>query len=729
MATSAYAEYDVIELGQRLKHAKKEERRLAVRQLVELGPKAAPSVRQLTKAIGDEDDQVWLGATMALAAIGPKATHAIPRLVEEMSGGRARYAEQRSRRSAYALSKIGPASIPALVEALGDENEHRRWGALHALGLIGEPAHSQLPSILKRLGDDDSLVRDEAVETCAAFGAITLDDVGGLLESKSPDIRVSAAKVIQRLKEEAVAYRDQVRTALIEEKESAPRGALLETAMALEIDPEFLAPLISEALLGDEAEQDAAFQAVLAYPQVSVEMVPKLALFLSDKKATHRERAANLLGRLGESASSAASALVACLQTTSVPEERERCLNALILIGPTVLTEIVAVVKDEAPEAMTESHWGVRALKGLAPIALPELEVMLAEASPTVGCALLHALPSYHRRERQVEKHVRGWLSSENASLRAGAVTMLCRLPVPDKVWLAAERKALIDPAPEVRMSAITALAQVPVSKAERLKHLVAALEDDEPQVRRRSVEALGDMGGNAKEALQVLLASVQGPSPSLAYRTAVIQTFGKIGGEAKVAVPYLRSLLHDEMDNATCAQSLAALSAIGSKAKEAIPEILKLCEDEDVDLRRTAYEAFGKISDDSNRTIPVFLKALDDPSPEVRQPIMLGLGRLREGAAPAAGRLVDLLESEEDGKFALEALREIRPDDVDLCLRMLKSGNAGGRLLACDRLGRIKDRRALPDLRKALKDEHRYVRRRAQEAVSRIEDDKKKRK
>ena len=133
-----------------------------------------------------------------------------------------------------------------------------------------------------------------------------------------------------------------------------------------------------------------------------------------------------------------------------------------------------------------------------------------------------------------------------------------------------------------------------------------------------------------------------------------------------------------------------------------------------------------GNVSDKPEEKIPVFLKALDDASPEVRRPVIAGLGRLRGEAAPAAARLVDLLDSEEDREAALEALREIRPDDLDLCLRLLKSSNAGGRLLACDRLGRLKDHRAIPHLREALKDEHRYVRRRAREAIGRIENDKK---
>ncbi len=725
----AHGEPDVIELGQRLKHADKEERRLAAYELQQLGDGAALVVRQLTKALGDDDDQVWFRATMTLANIGPKASYAIPRLVEEMGGNDTRYAEQRSHRSAYALSEIGEAAISALITALEDEDEHRRWGALHALGLMGEPAYGTLDAILPLLADDEETVRAETIETCIAFGSVAVEDSAAKLSSELELDRVGAATILRRLGELAVSQSDGLRAALIQEEVPAVRGALLEAAVALQIDTEFLTPFAIEALLGDELEQDAAFQAVLASPPLSEEIVPKLALLLSDRNRDYRARAISLLGRLGEIASPAASALVARLQTGSPEEdEMERCLNALILIGPSVLPQVVAAVDKVFTEPMDETHWVVRTLKGLAPIALPELEAQLPQAKPAVACALLRALPRYSRRNHVVEKPVRAWLSSETEALRAGAVTMLGRLSLPGKVWIAAQADALKDSSPQVRIAAITTLADVPVSNEVRLAHLTGALEDNEPVVRRCAVEALGDMGSLAKDALPVLLASVQGPSPTVGYRNAVIETFGKIGGDADSAVPYLRGLLHDEMDDATCLQSLRALAAIGAKAKGAIPEILALCEHRTIDRRRGALEALGSVSDKAAQKISIFLKALDDSSPDVRRPVIAEFGRLGKEAAPAANRLVDLLESEEDREAALEALREIRPDNLELCLRLLKSPNAGGRLLACDRLGRMKDLRALPELRKALRDEHRYVSRRAREAISRIESaDKKK--
>ena len=725
LASAVHAEQDVVELGQLLKHAKKEERREAAYQLHQLGADAALVTRQLATALDDEDDQVWFQATMALAKIGPKAAPAIPKLIEQMGGGNAHYAEQRSRRSAYALSEVGPVALPALLSALEDENQHRRWGALHALGLINKPDPETVDATLALLADEDAIVRAEAVETCIIFGEPIITPTTTFLIHDNEAVRLGAATILRRLShlETTLAQRDLVRTALLKETDSKARAAFLRSAAAMGVDAEFLSPWIIAALLGSEEEVEAAFQIVLDEVTVQRETLPTLTALLSAQDSEHRQRSAMLLGRIGEKASPAAHALVARLHDGGLsPTEESALLNALILIGPSVLPHILAEVQSTSPEAMVESHWAIRALQGLTPITLPEMEAALPTASPTVACALLHALPRYTQRNRPVETHVRQWLTSPNASLRASAVTMLTKLPVPEKVWITATHNALKDPSATVRLTAIDTIDLTPLSSEQRLEALVSALSDEEPEVRSRSVEALGELGSSAAGAVPILLASVEGPSPTSHYRAGVIETFGRIGTGAAAAVPYLRSMLHDAIDESTQVLTLGAIASIGAAATEAMPEILQLCQSPRAELRRSGFHAFANVEQDAKAKLPIFVRALDDPDAATRQAVIGALGALREDAAPAAARLVDLLESEEDRKVALEALTVIRPEDLELCLRLLKSPNAGGRLLACDRLGRMKNPAALPALREALQDAEGYVRRRAREAISRIE-------
>lgn len=729
-------------LGEMLGHAKKEERREAVYQLEKLGPEAAPLVPQLASALHDSDDQVWHGATMTLAAIGPGASVAIPDLVDQMGGGRARYREQRRHRSAFALSQIGEAAIPALRHALNDESAHRRWGALHAFGLMGEPAVVWWREMSGRLADEELIVRQEAQETGVALAEAAPEKlvpaVARLLENSDAEFRHGAAAILRRLGPVAAAQgvRGAVTHALIREDADTETAAeLLRAAAALGVDPEFLSPLMIEALLrGTDASgessslsADAAFEAIATHDGLAGACVPALSALLQDRQAQRRQLAALLLGRLGSNGLPAASSLVVQLQQDLGASETELYLGSLILMGPGALPAILQAVETLTPDQLSRDHWTVRALEGLAPLAQAEMESRLAEANPAAASALLLSLPRYTRRTRPVEKEVLRFTRHEEAQVRAHAVAMLSRLPLPEKRWMSAIRQALTDTSPKVRVAAMQAMAQGPMPKSDRVDFLMEGLGAGEPEVRLAAVTELGRMGSAAERSVNALIDSAQGPSAPHQHRLAVVQALGGIGSGSARAVPFLMKWIDVEGDPDSEAtqllrESLRSLAAMGGEAKAALPRVNALIGDEDPEMRQAALIAFAKIETSSERLIPVYLDALEDPSPAVRQPVIEGLARLGEDGRSAAPALVDLLDSETDRQAALEALRSIRPDNLELCLRLLGHENAGARLLACDRLGRMGNKDAIPALRKALRDDYSFVRRRAREALERIE-------
>jgi HEAT repeat protein len=81
-----------------------------------------------------------------------------------------------------------------------------------------------------------------------------------------------------------------------------------------------------------------------------------------------------------------------------------------------------------------------------------------------------------------------------------------------------------------------------------------------------------------------------------LETRCAVTRTLGRLGAEAKRAVPALaRGLKHEEA--ALREASAKALGEIGPATKEAREALLRVSkEDEDEDVRRAAAEALTKI-------------------------------------------------------------------------------------------------------------------------------------
>src|SRR5262249_32180194 len=119
------------------------------------------------------------------------------------------------RQAAEALGNLGPhavAAVPALVNALRDEDVSVHSGALFSLARIGKPA---IPPLLEALNSENSQVRKGAAEALCEMGE------GGetavlppkeLLKDGSPDVRVEAATALYR-----AGYRPMAMIALLTE--------------------------------------------------------------------------------------------------------------------------------------------------------------------------------------------------------------------------------------------------------------------------------------------------------------------------------------------------------------------------------------------------------------------------------------------------------------------------------------------------------------------------------
>ena len=150
----------------------------AVEALGAIGPPALPALAELSK---DKDQSLrfaaarrlatsdrprsrllcnWprtrmptrvLVAAVALGVMGPAAKDAIPTLAE--LGRDPRVCGD----AALALSRVGPAAIPALTELLKEQNDRVRARAAWALGMIGPAAREAIPTLagmLKHGGND-----------------------------------------------------------------------------------------------------------------------------------------------------------------------------------------------------------------------------------------------------------------------------------------------------------------------------------------------------------------------------------------------------------------------------------------------------------------------------------------------------------------------------------------------------------------------------------------------
>lgn len=136
--------------------------------LGQIGPAAAPAVRDLVGSLSIDDVEVKASACYALGKIGPAAVRAVPALQKAAKSDLplVRLAALR------ALLEIKPGqrelmiiALPHLVKALDHENEYVRAEAATAIGEMGPFAKSRASGALEmKLKDESKIVREAAAE-------------------------------------------------------------------------------------------------------------------------------------------------------------------------------------------------------------------------------------------------------------------------------------------------------------------------------------------------------------------------------------------------------------------------------------------------------------------------------------------------------------------------------------------------------------------------------------
>ena len=151
----------------------------ALWELQRMGPKAAPAVEALTRALRDAEPSLRAAAAEALAAAGPAAESAIPELVEA-----AMQDENKALRlqAVYALGAVAARAdyvVPHLICVLRSAEGDLRLAAIRALGALGTGA--AVEELIGLLTDVDGNVAEEAALALGAIGPAARSAVPALL--------------------------------------------------------------------------------------------------------------------------------------------------------------------------------------------------------------------------------------------------------------------------------------------------------------------------------------------------------------------------------------------------------------------------------------------------------------------------------------------------------------------------------------------------------------------
>jgi len=226
-------------------------------------------------------------------------------------------------------------------------------------------------------------------------------------------------------------------------------------------------------------------------------------------------------------------------------------------------------------------------------------------------------------------------------------------------------------------------------------------------------------------EVVNALIKALKVPDNDVRVNAA--WALGKIGSQARAAVPELMEALEDK-DWKVRFPAAWALRRIGPDAVETIPSLIHALGDRKVDVRREAVQALGWIGSQVDEVVPALIGSLKDPDADIRYKAALMLGGFGSKAKEAVPALIDALDDSDElvRRFVPQALGGIGPDAKDavpaLILGFKDEEVSTYAPSALGKIGKV----AVPALIEALKDEDQIVRHKSASALGYIGPDAK---
>jgi HEAT repeat protein len=453
-----------------------------------------------------------------------------------------------------------------------------------------------------------------------------------------------------------------------------------------------VAELIERIRVSDRYGRGVALEAIVA---VGRPAVPLLLRLLEDPKATSRSCAAYALGRIGDP--SAADPLFKALsRKDNDVSARFYLAEGLAGLGdPRAVAPLAGLLRDE------DLRWDVyaaRALGRMGKEAVKTLVGLARDLNPNV-----RQMAGFGIAELSCPEAAPGVV----ALLKDGYPGQIMQVLIAVKrIGAPAEkplRTLLSDPKALVRQRAAIGLGSL--GKADVVDQLLAAFEGTDDETSSLALDALVCVGPEAAKALWKKVETGSGRA-----RAWAIVTLGRMR-DPRTLDPLIE--VFSGKDRTLRYHAGEALKRLG---RPAIPKLRELEKHDDAGVRRDATLLLGRMGFRSS--IARLVEMIRTGSPPEKHSAAYALSRLGRAAVEP---LLPLLEEKDRyvREKACMALGYIGRASVVPLLRVLESPNPAARACAAKVLGKLRDRRAVEPLLKALGDPVESVRRQVGEALT----------
>ena len=466
----------------------------------------------LTAYLVDETDSAHKAAYL-IGRLGPAAEQAIDPLLNA-------YARSPLPDSpwASALSRMGPAAIGPLLDAVGSQTLSVDQAAV-VLAALSFDCRKQLLSLVDQQQPEE--VRSVGVALLPYLSPAPKDLLPRLMAAiegdSSTTVRSTAIRAVGQIGPAAIDVQ-----------------ATLETA-------------------AKDAHDEIRTQALTALARIgakSATLAAALEESLRDPNPDIRRQAAATLADFNRLPDTALAPLRDILEKDSVVEVRVAAAAALAALpAEEAVTVLMRVLSDggAGDPDLRVRHRAMQSLGRLGSLSKPALPLLVAN------------------------------LTAGDAATRLVAIEAVTKMGQSARDVFPEVTRLFSDSDPQVRLAAVNALRKIQDEAAAVVPPLVAALDDADWSVRRAAATNLGEIGGEAKVAVPRLLQMLRSDDDAEAAR----QALREIDAAPEEAVPVLVEILQDEKASRQSRfYAMFLIRKAGPAAKQALPVLRKMLEE-----------------------------------------------------------------------------------------------------------------------------------------------------
>ncbi|TAG19562.1 MAG: HEAT repeat domain-containing protein [Oscillatoriales cyanobacterium] len=286
-------------------------------------------------------------------------------------------------------SKASSQEINSLIKKLKSNDERELDTAISELGEIGEPA---IPALIEALQDENLQVRQSATEVLRQSGRPVIPALVKALTNSDVELRRRAAALLKKVSRSYwnSSELSKVKTVvsqlipLLQDSDAGVRSSAASSQ---------LIPLLQDSDAGVRSSAASALGNIGAEAKTAV---PQLVSLLQDSDEGVCSSAASALGKIGAEAKTAVPQLILLLQDSDSSDVRKSAANALVSIAEakTAVPQLVLLLKDSDPNVRQSVASALGSIGAEAKTVVPQLVSLLKDSDSNVRSSAASALVS-----------------------------------------------------------------------------------------------------------------------------------------------------------------------------------------------------------------------------------------------------------------------------------------------------------------------------------------------